>query len=127
MKIKQPRKIKTMRKETDEKLKILDAELDAIYETRDVLTGRLHTMYSSPYEVVIGFPASMGERGFRLSMYYDAMPDAEQIYSDSRIEIKNYIKRTDNYLIGAYEEQAVKIAKKVLRKYKIFSKLTPHF
>lgn len=107
-----------MKQKFDEKLKPLDAEISALYETRDILTGRLHTIFSKPYEVVISFPASLGERGFRLSMYYDDIPEAEQIYTDFRKEIRDFIK--DNSGSSEfYREQASKIAKKVLRVAKI--------
>ena len=104
-----------MKTKINEFIKKLDAEISAIYETRDILTGRLHTMYSKPYEVVVSFPASLGERGFRFSMYYDGIPEAEEIYQDFRKELKDYIKDKSAFC-GYYEEMAIKIAKKVLKK-----------
>lgn len=104
-----------MKTKINEFIKKLDAEISAIYETRDILTGRLHTMYSNPYEIVVSFPASLGERGFRFSMYYDGIPEAEQIYTDFRKELKDYIKNKSAFC-GAYEEIAIKQAKKVLKK-----------
>lgn len=100
---------------TNELLKKLGAGLTRFYETRDLLSGRVCKDYFKPYEVVVSFPASLGERGFQFSMYYNEIPTAEEIYQDFRKELKDWIKEKSAFC-GAYEEMAVKIGKKVLRK-----------
>ena len=90
----------------------LDCEITEIYERRNLLTGRLDN-HNKPYEIVLSFPVSMGERGFMESMYYDELPDQEQVEKDARKEMRDFEKNAGN---GAYEEQAAKIIRKVLRK-----------
>ena len=97
----------------DEKLKNHDACLESVFETRDLLTGRLNKSYSHPYEVVISFPVSMGERGNNISMYYDDIPEVDELLKDWRNELKRFLETLGN---GAYEEQMLKIGRKVLRK-----------
>jgi len=84
----------------------LDCEITEIYERRNLLTGRLDN-YNKPYEIVFLFPVSMGERGFKRFLYYDELPEQQQLEKDVKSEMR------DN---GYYEEQVVKIIRKVLRK-----------
>jgi len=90
----------------------LDCEITEIYERRNLLTGRLDN-YNKPYEIVLSFPVSMGERGFMESMYYNFLPKQEQVEKDARQVMRDFEKNADS---GAYEEQAAKIIRKVLRK-----------
>jgi len=72
------------------RLDLLDCEVVGIYVRRNELTGRPDPNDRKPYEIVIGVPISMGERGINISMYYDGLPTAEQLYNDVRSEIKEY-------------------------------------
>ena len=98
-----------------------DSFLERIFETRDLISGIIINDYKHSLEVVISFPWSMGERGLNFSLYYDHIPEREQLYQDWRKELKNYIK-PKNFMQGIiycptyYEEEYIKIAKKVLRK-----------
>lgn len=107
--------MKNLKTKTNELLKTLDAELSRIYETKDILSGRVCKDYFKPYEVVVSFPVSMGERGSQFSIYYNDIPNDEEIYNDFRKELKDWIKDKSAFC-GAYEEMAFKIGKKVLRK-----------
>jgi len=93
----------------------LDCEVTGIYERRNLLTGRLDN-YHHPYEIVLSFPVSMGERGFMETMYYDYLPKQGQVEKDARKEMRDFEKNVDEGAYGAYEEQAAKIIRKVLRK-----------
>lgn len=63
-----------------------NAKVESIYERRCLLTGQLDN-YSHPYEIVIGFPVSMGERGENWSFYYDELPDQEKLLKDFKMEL----------------------------------------
>lgn len=103
-----------MKNKINNLLQSLNAEIYALNETRDILSMRVLKDYKHPYEAVVGFPASMGERGKNFSMYYDSIPNAEEIYLDFKKELKSYVKSNDG-LNGYYDEEAIKIAKKILR------------
>lgn len=97
-----------------------DSYLERIYETRDLISGRVINDYKHQIEMVIAFPYSMGERGLNFSLYYDSVPEREQLYKDWIKELKEW-KKPKNFMQGiiyaptAYEEQYIKIAKKVLK------------
>ena len=73
-------------------LDLLDCKVVGIYVRRNELTGLIDPNDRKPYEIVFGVPASMGERGINISIYYDGLPTAEQLYNDVRSEIKEYAK-----------------------------------
>lgn len=104
-----------IKQKTDELLKSLDAELSRIYETRDILSGRVCKDYFKSYEAVVSFPSSMGERGFHFQFYYESVPKPEEIYRDFRKELKEYVKSNSGFS-GAYKDKAATIGRKVLRK-----------
>ena len=91
----------------------LDCEVTAIYERRNLLTGRLDAHHNNPVEIVFSFPVSMGERGFMDTVYYDELPNQEQVEMGAKIIMRDFEKNAGN---GFYEEQAAKIIRKVLRK-----------
>jgi hypothetical protein len=101
----------------------MDSYLERIFETRDLISGRIINDFGHQIEMVIAFPYSMGERGINFSLYYDSVPEREQLYADWKKELKEYIK-PKNFINGiiycptAYEEEYIKIGKKVLRKSK---------
>jgi len=104
------------------KLQKLDSSLERIFETRDLISGRVINDYRHAYEIQIAFLASMGERGLNFSLYYDYIPNKEQVLSDWKKELKEYIK-PKNFMEGiiycptAYEKEYIKIGKNVLRDF----------
>ena len=100
-------------------LSLIDCEIYAIYERRNLLTGALDN-YTHPIEIIIGVPKSMGERGVMISMFYDEYPAEYELYKDTKKELRDYIK-PENFLIAgiytptAYEELQIKAIKKALR------------
>ena len=97
-----------------------DSYLERIFETRDLISGRVINDYRHQIEIVISFPYSMGERGLNFSLYYDSVPEREKLYEDWKKELKEW-KKPKNFMTGiiytptAYEEQMIKIANKVLK------------
>ena len=100
-------------------LSAIDCEVYAIYERRNLLTGALDN-YHHPIEIVIGVPASMGERGIMISVYYDEYPTQHELYKDAKQELKEWIK-PENFLTagiycpGAYDELRIKAMRKALK------------
>jgi len=72
----------------------------------------------------VGYPASMGERGYNVDFLYDNQPTAKQIWDDLIEQYKEDIKDGE-YEPGkmrnldAYEEQAYKKIKAILNRLKI--------
>ena len=97
------------------RLDLLDCEIVGIYVRRNELTGRPDPNDRKPYEIVIGVPASMGESGINISMYYDGFPMAEGLYDDMRGELKERTRNTADILYGSYGELRIKAMKKALR------------
>ena len=98
----------------------LDCSVYQIFERRDLLSGQLDGYCRLPYEMVVSYPESMGERGKMMSLFYEKLPAPEELYKDVRKELRDFIKK-ENFLTAgvytptSYEEQAIKIIRKVLR------------
>ncbi len=100
-------------------LSLLDCEVSAVFERRNLLTGMLDN-YEHPIEIVISFPASMGERGVQNSLFYDEYPSDYELYKDTKKELREYIK-SDHFLVaGLYapsynDEKRIRTIRKALK------------
>jgi hypothetical protein len=68
------------------------------------------------YILEFGYPVSMGERGFTGTCFFDELPDKSQIRKYCIEEIKSFISLKDNFWADAYEADAVKKLKKIIKK-----------
>ena len=94
------------------RLDLLDCEVVGIYVRWNELTGQPDPNDRKPYEIVIGVPVSMGERGINISMYYDTLPTAEELYMNTRTKLKDFCEF--NYA-GFDADLRSKTVRKVLR------------
>lgn len=103
----------------------LDAEVERIRELnpKDKMDA-IWISHGKKYEVNIGYPASMGERGYNLVLTYESIPSIKQLWDDIIEQYKAEI-RDSEYQPGkmgnldAYEEKAYKRMKQILSKFKI--------
>ncbi len=102
----------------NEIIKKLDAKVESVYQTKDLISGRLD--YGKvPYEIIIGAPQTMGERGFNISIYYNELPSPEGLFNDLMKEMKEITKKEVKG--GVYDEERMKIFKKLLRNNKCYN------
>ena len=101
------REFKKIKKRIFKPIKYMDAEIRFI-ENSEAKDKSLYWM------VEIGLCESMGERGYNYTLFFDSEPTETEIIKGIKEHIKEQIETFSNSgLLGAYEEQQLKILKGV--------------
>jgi hypothetical protein len=103
-------------------LKNLDLEIDYIREL-DPKKPHEKVLIDSgkgyKYILSVGYPKSMGERGYGEEWFYEEYPTEQEIYNDTVQTYQEFIRDLAGGLKNHYEELAYKKIQKILNKLKV--------